>query len=75
MRDDKNVYGPGHNSVLLDDAGDYWIYYHAFSSADNYSTRHLFMDKLLWDDNGFPYIENRIPSFQEELDGPRFILE
>ena len=82
----KNMSGAGHNSILIDDAGDYWIYYHAYSTADNYATRHLFMDKLAWDENGFPYVEytytndegeektSKIkPSFQIELDGPRFI--
>ena len=78
--------GAGHNSILVDDAGDYWIYYHAYSTEDNYATRHLFMDKLAWDENGFPYVtytytndegEEKTskvkPSFQIELDGPRFI--
>ena len=82
----KNMSGAGHNSILVDDAGDYWIYYHAYSTADNYATRHLFMDKLAWDENGFPYVSytytndegeektSKIkPSFQIELDGPRFI--
>ena len=52
----KNMSGAGHNSILVDDAGDYWIYYHAYSTEDNYATRHLFMDKLAWDENGFPYV-------------------
>lgn len=69
--DNENVAGPGHNSVIKDDAGDYWIYYHAFSSKDSFGTRHLFMDKLLWDEKGFPYINTTKPSFDEELDGPR----
>ena len=69
--EDKDFYGPGHNSVMLDDAGDYWMYYHAYSRADNFATRHLFMDKIEWDDDGFPYIETLKPSFEEEKDGPR----
>ena len=83
----ENVAAPGHNSILIDDAGDYWIYYHAYSSKDNFGTRHLFMDKLAWDDEGFPYVSYEYendegiikqskfkPSFDMELDGPRFIL-
>ena len=79
--------GPGHNSILVDDAGDYWFYYHSYSKADNFGTRHLFMDKLAWDEDGFPYVsyfyendEGEIkeskykPSFEIELDGPRFIV-
>ena len=45
--------------ILKDDAGDYWIYYHAYSSLDRYATRHLFMDKIEWDEDGFPYVEGK----------------
>ena len=33
------------------------------------------MDKHLWNEKGYPYVEGRKPSFQEELPGPRFIKE
>lgn len=79
---DKPYAGPGHNSILMDDAGDFWIYYHAYSQNDNFVTRHLFMDKLSWSDSGWPYVsyydeENdkevkSKPSMGIELDGPRF---
>ena len=65
-----DVKGPGHNSILKDDAGQYWIYCHAYISTDNYATRHLMMDKLEWDKNGMPYVEDKALSFGEELDGP-----
>lgn len=78
------VAGPGHNSILVDDKGDCWIYYHSYSSDDNFSTRHLFMDKLAWDEKGFPYVSyvnpdtetevKKTPSLGIELDGPSFIL-
>lgn len=64
------VYGPGHNSVIVDDYGQYWIYYHAYTSVDNYATRHLMMDRLYFDEDGYPYVEGQVPSFQEELPGP-----
>ena len=66
--------GPGHNSIFIDDAGDYWIYYHAYHKYDNYNNRHLFMDKLEWDENGFPYVNTKRPSFEKELPGPRMII-
>jgi arabinan endo-1,5-alpha-L-arabinosidase len=69
----KNVYGPGHNSVLKDDEGNYWMYYHGYHSGDNYATRHLLLDKLLWDKKGFPYVENYVPSFEEDKTGPGFV--
>lgn len=80
--------GPGHNSILIDDAGDYWMVYHGYCDQDNFNTRHLFMDKLAWDENGYPYVTytyeddngvektaNIKPSYQVDLDGPRFIIE
>ena len=50
---------PGHNSIITDDAGVDWIYYHAISEPTNgdYS-RKLLMDKLMYDKNGWPYIGN-----------------
>ena len=65
-----DVKGPGHNSSVVDDAGNYWIYAHAFLSNDNYATRHLMMDKLEWGDNGFPYVEGLAFSYGEEMEGP-----
>ena len=69
----KDTVGPGHNSIFVDDAGDYWIYYHAYHKNDNYSTRHLFMDKIEWDENGFPYVKNKKPTFETVLPGPRMV--
>ena len=84
----RNTAAPGHNSILIDDAGDYWIIYHGYCDGDDFKTRHLFMDKLAWGEDGFPYVSysytddngetkttNIKPSYQIELDGPRFILE
>ena len=71
----KKIVGPGHNSIFIDDAGDYWIYYHAYYEYDNYNTRHLFMDKLEWNEQGFPYVNTKRPSFETELAGPRMFLE
>lgn len=70
----KKVYGPGHNSVFVDDKNDYWLIYHAYTEKDHYRTRHLMMDKLLWDEKGYPYVENKIPSFEEEKEGPSFVI-
>ena len=67
--------GPGHNSVLMDDAGDFWWYGHCFYEYDNFATRHLAMDKLQWDENDMPYLEGKEISYNEELDGPRWLEE
>ena len=69
----REIYAPGHNSIFLDDAGDYWIYYHAYVPSDNLFTRHLMMDKLEWDNKGFPYIDGAgkcLSSYGEDLEGP-----
>ncbi len=85
---DKSVAGPGHNSIICDDAGDYWMIYHAYCDYDDFATRHLFMDKLSWDDDEFPYVSysyldeetnetkvvNLKPSYNIIIDGPRFII-
>ena len=64
--------GVGHNSILIDDEDNYFIYYHGFSKLDNFKTRHLFMDKLLFDEQGYPYVKNFCPSFEEKNEGPVF---
>ena len=66
---------PGHNSVIVDDAGDYWWYGHCYYEYDNFATRHLAMDKLEWDENDMPYIEGKELTYNEELDGPQWFEE
>lgn len=73
--EDQNTVGVGHNSVIVDDKGDFWFYTHCFYEYDNYSTRHLAMDKLEWDDNDMPYVENYELSYNEEIDGPQWLGE
>lgn len=73
--EDRPYIGPGHNSIYVDDAGDWRIYYHSYIETDKFATRHLMMDKLLWTDDGFPYVDTKKPSFDVELDGPRFLDE
>ena len=48
---------PGHNSVILDDNGDYWLVYHAYHK-DVSNKRVLLIDKLEWD-NGWPQVKNK----------------
>jgi len=70
------VGGPGHNSIIKDDENDYWIVYHAFDTSKpekvgNTQRRALFIDKLVWNETGWPSVEGTIPSIEEKL-GPRF---
>ena len=53
-------YSPGHNSnIIIDSNGDYWTVYHAYPSSE--TTRRLMIQKVLWDNNGWPYFENGTP--------------
>lgn len=57
--------GPGHNTVVQDDAGDDWMLYHAYEDPKYFiqdtPRRALMLDKLVWKD-GFPTIEGQTPS-------------
>lgn len=69
--------GVGHNSIIYDDAGDYWIVYHGFDKTKTayYGTtnrRSLLIDKLLWTNDGWPYVDgygasetSQLPYIQE----------
>lgn len=64
--------GPGHNSVVQDDNGDYWMLYHAFdtredSSYGNSPRRSLMIDLLLWDEAGWPSVLGTMPSNNEKV--------
>lgn len=62
--------GTGHNSVIKDDNGDYWILYHGYDTSKNgyyYNTcrRSLLIDKLEWSEDGWPYVKNYGASHRE----------
>ena len=73
-KSNENTIAPGHHSVVKDDAGDFWWYGHCFYEYDGFRTRHLAMDKLLWDENDMPYIDGYELSYNEELPGPRILV-
>ena len=55
--------GVGHNALTQDDAGDWWIIYHGFDTKEppqlgTTNRRSLLIDKLLWTDDGWPYVED-----------------
>ncbi|MCK4748347.1 MAG: family 43 glycosylhydrolase, partial [Bacteroidales bacterium] len=71
--------GPGHNAeIIVDDSGDEWLLYHAVELENPYlsggaTRRPLMLDKLHWDDEGWPYLENDIPETSSQS-GPYFEL-
>lgn len=61
-RSDK-VIGPGHNAnFVTDDAGDYWMLYHGFDAAAPHEGRKVYLDKVKWAPDGWPYVETGKPS-------------
>ncbi len=54
--------GPGHNSrIIVDDAGTEWMIYHGRPMPDA-DVRSVLLDRLLWTDDGWPYVLNGEPS-------------
>ncbi len=52
--------GPGHNSVIRDDAGEDWLFYHAIPKADprlpnDVNRRPALLDRLVWQ-GGWPSV-------------------
>lgn len=63
--DNEKWFGPGHNSIIIqDDEGAEWMIYHSYvKEGDDVSGGRLGMlDRVLWDNEGWPYIENYVPS-------------
>lgn len=56
----------GISSMFKDENGDFWTYYSVVAGWD----ARLYLDKVLWDANGFPYIKDRKPSTAKDLPGP-----
>lgn len=62
-----HVVGPGHCSeVFQDDAGQDWILYHGFDASRPEAGRKVYLDRIQWDENNWPYINNGIPSVEAE---------
>lgn len=71
IKGNHEVAGPGHMSLMVDDNNDWWMFYHGYDKT-NPLGRMVFMDKLLWDENGFPYVVSRKPSYGKPLAVPYF---
>jgi len=62
----------GHNSVIQDDAGTYWMLYHAY--PENVTNRRvMLLDELMWDEEGFPHTLGYTPS-NNKKPGPNLYL-
>jgi len=70
--------GPGHNTIVKDDAGTDWIVYHAIDKEQGtmpsgITRRPLLIDPLIWD-QGWPKVENYMPSTTER-EGPKILMK
>lgn len=70
----EKVAGVGHNTVVQDFAGDFWLFYHGYDVfGEQPNERIVFLDKILWDENDMPYVENRTASIHETKLGPTIV--
>lgn len=66
--DDKYFVGTGHNSqIIKDDAGQDWMFYHAFWKESRYSARCLNLDAVKWTKEEWPYFESGHPSTESSV--------
>ena len=67
--DGQKFYGPGHNSIIVqDDAGTDWMIYHSYVKENGEVGGRLGMlDRVLWTEDGWPYIKNCVPSTSDFL--------
>lgn len=55
--------GPGHGSQIVTDAnGDTWYLYHGYKKGRANEGRMGWLDRILWDEAGWPYVEGLSPS-------------
>ena len=70
----EEVAGVGHNTVVEDYEGELWLFYHGFDVDGEYpNERTIFMDKLYFDENDMPYVENKKASIHQDKIGPLVI--
>lgn len=69
---DSRFAGPGHNTVVTDDAGEHWTLYHAYDTTEPGTTddgawrRSLMLDPITWED-GWPVIGDGTPSERRQV--------
>ena len=55
--------GTGHNSIIQhDDGGQAWIIFHGYVRAEADNGRYVLLERLLWDEDGWPYVVGGTPS-------------
>ncbi len=60
-----DFFGPGHNGeIITDSTGQDYVLYHCHNKLVNGSTgsRYLMMQRLFWDEEGWPYVQDGVPA-------------
>lgn len=59
--------GTGHNAeIMQDDEGKDWILYHAYQVSNPDANRVVLLDRLYWDNEGWPYVLGGGPAVKAE---------
>ena len=62
------VVGPGHCSQFVEDnLGQTWVLYHGFQADNIDAGRVTYLDRIVWDNDGWPTIANMKPSTEAEV--------
>lgn len=66
---------PGHNSSFVDAAGRHWMLYHAMVRGSGSLDRHLMLDPIDWDEDGWPMINGGKGPSTSSSDRPALAIE
>lgn len=68
LNSSSTVVGPGHNSrIIEDESGQTWMYYHGYRRDDGDRGRVVWLDRVQWDAEGWPYVEGGGPSMNTQV--------
>lgn len=73
IKSNSEFIGPGHNAITTDDDGNDYLIYHSYSQKYS-SKRMLCIDKIVYDEDGWPSVENYSPSFEKIDEGPKVYI-
>lgn len=71
LRGTSTFIGPGHNTAIQDEEGDWWMLYHVEANAvEEEWGRYMMLDPITWDDDGWPVVAcDGVPSTQNPVPG------
>lgn len=63
----RTFYSPGHNGeIIFDKSGKTYMYFHCRFRPWDRTPRYMMLQEVLWDDNGWPYFRDGVPTRYEE---------